>query len=704
MLSYAKSLRRSIDRSFAVIEFTPDGKILAANQNFCQVMGYDESEIIGQHHRIFVTDADLAGPEYAHFWHALANGEWKSGEICRKTKSGGLVWIQATYAPIYSAMGKVVRVIKLASDVTEQKKLAADHQSINAALQMSQAVVSFSLDGHVLEANDIFARAMGYDTGDQVVGLHHSTFVPDTISQSDDYAEFWRILRRGEFHSGEYLRRSKAGKDVWIQATYNPIRDISGAVIKIMKFATDVTRQKIENAKTQAQIDAISRSRAVIEFTPHGIVEQVNDNFLQATGYTAEEVLGKHHAIFVDPEDRRSSEYQSFWGDLSKGDFREGLFRRIDKTGNHVWLDGVYNPIRDPSGRVIRVVSIASVATDAVEERKFNSLLSLVTDRTDNSVVITDAKGRIEYVNKGFTKLTGILPKEAYGKSPGSLLQGENTDQATVDRIRHNLDAGVAFYEEILNYDKSGQPYWISLNVNPVFDENGDVEKFVSIQSNIDKTKRKSLEYAKKLEAITHTSAICEWSPDGNLLEMNDFLSDRDGKKHVLRDLVAAGDRACLANGETMRRRVEWQTEGGPPLILDAVFNSVRNEDGQVHKVLMFGTDVTHRQRTIDVAIKAIRSTSEQIHEITQTIEDIANETRLLSLNASVEASRAGEAGKGFSIVASEIRDLSERTNGSIADIAMLLSENKEMLKNIEESEDDAIQGKVAEGAQRDVA
>ncbi|MQT14369.1 methyl-accepting chemotaxis protein [Segnochrobactrum spirostomi] len=231
----------ALDRSFAIIEFETDGRITAANKNFLDLMGYRLDEVVGHPHSLFVPDALKVSDDYRRFWDDLRSGQFKSAEFLRIAKGGKEVWIQGTYNPILDG-GKVIKVMKFASDITAQKLRAADFEGQIAAISKSQAVIHFTLDGQVLDANDNFLNALGYRL-DEIVGKHHSMFVDPAEARTPDYARFWERLGAGEYQSAVYKRIGKGGREVWIQASYNPILDLYGRPLKVVKFATDITEE-----------------------------------------------------------------------------------------------------------------------------------------------------------------------------------------------------------------------------------------------------------------------------------------------------------------------------------------------------------------------------------------------------------------------------------------------------------------------------
>ncbi|MEJ8473935.1 methyl-accepting chemotaxis protein [Roseibium algae] len=247
----------AIGQSHATIEFKPDGTIIRANENFLNCLGYELSEIQGKHHRIFVDPAYANSPEYEKFWKSLASGTYSSAEFERFRKDGQGVWIQASYNPVLGAGGKVVKVVKIAVDITEQKLKEAEVNGQIEAINRSQAVIEFELDGTIINANANFLSALGYRL-DEIKGQHHRMFVQPSEASAPEYASFWNALRSGEFQAGEYKRIGKGGNEIWIQATYNPIYDPNGNPVKVVKFASDITEQmqhRLRRRDIQKEID-----------------------------------------------------------------------------------------------------------------------------------------------------------------------------------------------------------------------------------------------------------------------------------------------------------------------------------------------------------------------------------------------------------------------------------------------------------------
>ncbi len=358
----------AIRKSLAVIEFQMDGIITDANENFLHAMGYMLDEVKGKHHGMFVEESYRQSADYRDFWAKLNRSEFQSGEYKRIAKGGKEVWMQASYNPIMDHSGKPCKVVKYATDITQQKLATADYSGQIAAIGKSQAVIEFKMDGTILGANENFLNVMGYVL-DEVKGKHHGMFAEESYRQSADYREFWAKLNRGEFQSGEYKRIAKGGKEVWIQASYNPIMDLNGKPFKVVKYATDVTQQKLVTADYSGQVSAISKSQAVIAFNMDGTILGANENFLNVMGYVKDEIKGKHHSMFAEESYRQSADYREFWAKLNRGEFQSGEYKRIGKGGKEVWIQASYNPIMDLNGKPFKVVKYATDITQQVKTK-----------------------------------------------------------------------------------------------------------------------------------------------------------------------------------------------------------------------------------------------------------------------------------------------------------------------------------------------
>ncbi len=259
------------------------------------------------------------------------------------------------------------------------------NDQVMQSLTRSQAVIEFTPDGVILDANENFLSVLGY-TLNEIKGQHHSIFVGESYAKSESYRDFWSRLQAGEFYSSEFLRYGKQGQEVWIQATYNPVVDSNGDVLFVIKFASDITRQKVSQKEIQ------DRSQAVIEFEPDGTILDANGLFLATAGYSLEEVKGRHHSIFMPPGQAETAEYQEFWPALARGEFKQGDFHRVDAAGQAIWLRGTYNPVFDKDGNIIRVIKVVAdiTAQREAEEEATRIGEAVASSVTEMSGAITD--------------------------------------------------------------------------------------------------------------------------------------------------------------------------------------------------------------------------------------------------------------------------------------------------------------------------
>ncbi|WP_321815106.1 MULTISPECIES: methyl-accepting chemotaxis protein [unclassified Paraburkholderia] len=279
--------------------------------------------------------------------------------------------------------------------------------AVSAALNRVQAVIEFDLQGIILHANDNFLKTLGY-TLDEVRGKHHRMFCDPEYARSEAYRAFWERLGRGEFDRGEYRRVAHDGREIWINASYNPVLDKSGRAYKVIKFATDITEAKRQNAEFEGRLRAIDKAQAVIEFDTDGIVLDANQNFLNTLGYRLDEIQGKHHRMFCEESYTASLDYHDFWAKLNRGEYDAGRYKRIGKGGRVVWIQATYNPIFDMNGRLYKVVKFANDVTAQVE--------------LEESV-----KRRAEEDQRKVEKLLDVVRKAASGDLSGEVVvQGDD--------------------------------------------------------------------------------------------------------------------------------------------------------------------------------------------------------------------------------------------------------------------------------------
>ncbi|MFG6490339.1 PAS domain S-box protein [Roseateles sp. BYS78W] len=356
-------------RSVASLTLDADGIVRDASDGMLQLLGYTREHLVGQPHAVLCPEAATAQGDGQPAWrrHSARNEVPHAGRRVRA--DGQAIWPALVHVPLPGPSGEPQTWLEIAMDSDAHRGRMAELESCHAAMLRSQAVIEFDLQGRVTAANGNFLSAFGY-TAEELMGQHHSRFCSATYANSTEYLAFWDALRRGEFRSGEFQRFGSDGREVWIRATYNPMLDHAGKPYKIVKFAHDVTEERRRAAVAEGNLKAISRSAAVISFDLQGRVLNANANFLRTMGYTLDEIKGKHHSMFCEPELTQSSDYRDFWADLNAGKFAAGRFRRIGNHGAEVWIEASYNPILDQDGKPIQVFKLAMDVTDRVRKEQ----------------------------------------------------------------------------------------------------------------------------------------------------------------------------------------------------------------------------------------------------------------------------------------------------------------------------------------------
>ncbi len=314
-------------------------------------------------------------------------------------------------------------------------RLMSELQATVAAINKSQAVIEFAMDGTILTANENFLKVLGYSL-DEIQGRHHRMFVEPSYQASSEYADFWQALNRGEYQVAEYKRLGKGGREVWIQASYNPIFGPDGKPLKVVKFASDTTAAKLAAADRSGQIAAIGKSQAVIEFNMDGYILDANPNFLQVMGYSLEEIKGRHHRMFLDPAHAASAEYTDFWARLGRGEYQAAEYKRLGKGDKAVWIQASYNPILDWNGKPSKVVKYATDVSNQVALRE--SMAELLSAIGDVSVTIAGSAEELTAVSQELSSNASETSQQA------------NSVSHTSSRVSANVNVVAASAEEMM--------------------------------------------------------------------------------------------------------------------------------------------------------------------------------------------------------------------------------------------------------------
>ncbi|CUQ67259.1 methyl-accepting chemotaxis protein [Candidatus Nitrospira inopinata] len=611
-----KEYGQAADRTQAVLELAPDGTVAAANDRFLMLTGYALDDIKGRHHRLFFDQAEADSPEYRALWERVRRGEAESRVMKWVGQSGKAVWLAASLLPLDGG-DQPRKILVVATDVTA---LATELETVKEELAVRRAIMDLTgvvseadLKGNIIYINDYFCRLSKYSREELLGTPHNIVRHPDMPKEV--FKQMWATIGRGQIFRGVVKNRAKDGTPYYVDAVIAPFVDKqTGKPKKYLGVRYDITQYEMQRHNMQGLMDAINRAYAVIEFQLDGTILTANDKFLTTTGYTLEEIRGRHHRLFCDPVYAASPDYAAFWQKLGRGEFEAGVYRRLGKGGQEVWLQASYNPVKDEMGRPFKVVKLATdITAQKQAQAEVERLIKAAADgHLSDRIALERFEGSARELVASFNQLLDAVA------TPLAEVQAVMTAVGEGDLTKH------------MTGDYRGDFASIKTSTNTAVDQ---LTQMIS-------TVREAVESVRSgSEQITQGS---------------DDLAQRTSEQ-------ASALEETSASMEEMTATVKQNADNARQA--EQLAQAARETADK-------GGVVT--QRAV-AAMQAINQSSAQIAEIITVIDEIAFQTNLLALNAAVEAARAGEHGRGFAVVAAEVRNLAQRSATAAKEIKGLI-------------------------------
>jgi PAS domain S-box-containing protein len=680
-----------LNKAALVSETDLHGTITYINDKFVEVSGYTREELVGQPHKI-VRHPSTPKEVFKEMWATIQSGRIFQARYRNMKKDGGYYWVDATIAPVLGADGKPEKYIAIRFDVTEQMDQQNEMEALIEAIGESNSMVEYSVDGRVLHANANFLRAMGY-SDEQAQQMQYQQFCDPQYARSEAFKEFWASVRQGNFHKASYRYLSHDGRRVWLEGTMNPMRNIDGEVYKIVQYAQDVTERRLRNSENRGKLAGINQTNGAVEFDLEGNILYANDIFLQAVGYKLDELKNRHHSMLCTPEYAAGHEYREFWLKLIRGESVQGVFPRVSKGGKPIWFDGIYTPVTDDEGNMIKIVKY-------------------VQDVTETKVATVALTRFVEEMSSGNFEaeidLQGISPKGDIARMLESNLVLRDNLKNIISEIKRVLElAGREgrLGERLIIPNASGSWYTLMYAINQLLEfishpllVFGDA---IGALAKGDLTKTFELESAGDIEAIAQAMRNAFDSLNALLKRIQETSLTVEKSAHQMIDRAST----MSVNTSTVMKAIEQissdmdeqvrKTEASSLLVQDVLSASKATSEktGYITKSAEKGMErcesgikiITNLVQNMDEIAQSATSTSTSIEVLAQRSDDIsrtlnviteiAAQTNLLALNAAIEAARAGDAGRGFAVVAEEIRKLAEDSKQSANEIDRVIKD-----------------------------
>ena len=657
------------------------GTITFVNDKFCEVAGYTKEELIGQPHNI-VRHPSTPKSVFKELWETIKSGKIFQATYRNKKKDGGYYWINATIAPVLDEDGKPIKYIGIRFDITQQKDQELEFKGKLDGIGETSAMVEFDMDANVLNANDKFLETSGYSF-EELKSMNHKDFWTKEQANGPEFKKFWEKLNLGEAHMGTYKRITKEGKEIWLEATYNPIQDIDGNYYKVVKFATDATERRLRNSENRGKLAAISESNLVVEFDLDGHVIYANDHFLNEMGYTEEELYGKHHRSVVKPDYAASQEYKEFWAKLKRGEFDKGTYKRVKKNGEEVWLEATYNPIMDDEGNFIKVVKYAqNVTARRLANSENRGKLAAINQSTGSIEFNLD--GTIIKANDNFLKVLGYSAEEIDGWHHSMLCEPDYVNSKGYKEFWERLNRGEFISGEVRRLGKGGKEIWLQATYNPIKDYDGNIFKVVKYATDVTDFKLAFNALSEFLDELTKGNFdaridLEKINASGDLAKMiQNNLSLRDNLKAIISEI----QRVVVLAGNEGRLQERLNTEGKEGAWKDLV-ESINELLASISEPLLNVQEVIEALSDGDLTRKFTGKAAGEIEKMVSSLNSAMKNLNVLLRDIEQSSETVGTSS---TLMQNKFEKMQENTTGVIAAIRQISEGMQEQVARTDES------------------
>ncbi|MEQ8478087.1 PAS domain S-box protein [Fulvivirga sp.] len=591
----------ALNSSQGLVEFDTKGNILVANEMIGSMLGYTSSELKELPHLL------LPKSKESDFWSKLEHGNDIQLELNVRHKNGHSIWLSANYSPVVDKNDDFKKVLTLFLNITARKEREREFEKLSlVADNTNNAVIITDKDQRIEYVNHGFTRLTKY-THEEVVGKKPGKMLQGPDTDKETVSRIRNKIAEGEALYEEILNYDKYGNSYWISIAINPVYDSLGEIDKYISVQADITETKMKALDFQNKLEAIDRSNAVIEFDMQGTILTANDNFLKIVGYEREEIVDKHHSIFLTKEDAEKEEYSRLWETLNRGEFINHEFKRIDKFNNQIWLRGIYNPLLDINGRPFKVVKFATDITKEkqlfIQTAKQSKELSSHLETLNKTIATLefDASGTITSANQVYLDISGYSLDDLVGNNYDVLLTEEERQKPQNQMMWQSLMEGHFFTGQFKQKSKEEKDLWLLGTFNPVLSDRNEIESIKMFAQFNTLEKEKEIDNAKILGIYNSVLPVIELDSNGLCKKANEYFHSEFGLSRLeLRNKsinqVFEVDFSTtrfneiigeLIKGQVIEELVSHVSDEGNIKIFRAIFNPIRKKQGELSRILL---------------------------------------------------------------------------------------------------------------------